>query len=278
MELGSSLASEIINVVLLGAPNPPVDLSRVAEEVGASVRQTWGTRFLDGFTDFRSGSPVIYLGRKAESIRARFIFAHEIAHVMLRTPAAEDAMMRHGQTCLSQEEKLANRIAASLLVPDWVVEDIARCSLALARLDITASQIEVSITMLVARLASAGLDIALLHWRKAKRSWYVVDRPGAPLSLHGRIQLSEAGVCAIGGLSRKESQVTVDGYVNGKYMKLSATGFRDSRNAFLLIRPSRDIWLRNTAGAPIVADPEAREVLTAPGLEAEYLPGSAHGA
>ena len=95
------------------------------KKLALRLRQTWGTRFLDGFTDFRSESPVIYLGRKAERIRARFIFAHEIAHVMLRTPAAEDAMMRHGQTCLSQEEKLANRIAASLLVPDWVVEDLS---------------------------------------------------------------------------------------------------------------------------------------------------------
>ena len=245
MEFPSCFGSEIINAVLGGPRTPPVDLTEVAREIGvSSVRQTWSTRFLDGFTDFRSDRPIIYLGQKASRIRTRFIFAHELAHVMLRTPEAKDVMMRHGQVDLSEEERLANKVAASLLVPDSCVEEIRRSRLTPRRLEEAASHMNVSMMALVARLESAGSDIALLHWQKGKRSWYVVDRPGAPPCLHGRIQLSDKGSRIIENLTRQEADIVVDGRISGRYAKLSGAAYRDKGDAFLLLQPSRDIWLQ----------------------------------
>src|SRR6266568_5710687 len=114
MGFPSGLASEIISAVLGCLYSPPVDLDLVAREVFVSA--VWRTQYAglaDGCTDFRAGRPVIYIDQNADMAKARFIYAHEIAHVMLRRPEAKHVLAKRGRSSLlNDEERLADKIAA----------------------------------------------------------------------------------------------------------------------------------------------------------------------
>ena len=256
----SALATDIVAAVLGRLPVPPVDLSAVAQKICVSALwQTQHACFADGFTDFREGRPVIYIDQNTSQNEERFVLAHELAHVMLRTPEAKDAMARFGRTNFSsEEEQLADSVAASLLLPDSFVNQIRGVKLTLGYLSRVADLVAVSLTVLTTRLAAAGFDIALLHWQQAQRMWHVVDRPGAPPTLHGRVKLSERATRVIDNLSYKESEVVIDGYVGGRYIKISGTAYRDAAHAFHFIRPSRDIWPAVLPVAPLPPLPSPR--------------------
>jgi hypothetical protein len=243
MGLFPEVESEIIAKVL-GSPQAlPVNLQQIARHIGVSaVKQT---RHADGFTDFHMPTPVIYLGQTANKPRTRFIFAHELAHVMLRTPQAKDIIERRGEgSLLNDEEKLANRIASSLLIPDSCVDELRQSEFTPRMLEDTARRAKVSVMVLIARLSAAGLDIAMLHWQKGRFSWYVVDRPGAPLFLHGHIQLSRRSRRTIENLSRRESEIIVEGCIAGRNVTIRGRGRRVKEQAFQYIQPSCDVWLK----------------------------------
>jgi hypothetical protein len=194
---------------------------------------------------------VIYLNWKERGLRMRFVLAHELAHVMLRKPEIIGLLERRSQvSLLDDEEGLADRVAATLLVPDSWVESIGSAHPSLASLRSMADHAEVAVTTLASRISAAGIDVGLLHWQRGGRSWHLVDRPGAPLCLHGRIRLSEAGIRAIDRVRSKESEMTVDGYINTHLVTISGWGFRRGDDVIQLIQPSRDVVFPTAPNMP----------------------------
>ena len=220
-----------------------MDLGRVAKDIGVGAIH-W-TPLRDAFTCFQPTGPIIYLSPSESGARIRFIFAHELAHVMIRRPETIRLIRRHGlASLLDDEEQLANRIAATLLVPDNWIEAMRATRPPLTDLEKTAQLAGIPIPMLVTRMAAAGIDIALLLWRRGSRSWYVADRPGTPCSLQGYVELSEPGRRAIDRLGDKESAVVVHSSVDGQPVTIGGRGFRRGKrgeDAFHFIAPSRDI-------------------------------------
>lgn len=231
------IESEIVSVALGAQPSPPVDLRRVASDVGVGDVLLMDVR--DGFTDFSYVRPVIYLNRADSDTRARFVLAHELAHVMLRMPQVMNLIQARGQvSSLTDEERLADRIAATLLVPDGWVEALRESHTRAKQLTDAAKLAGVSLATLVRRMATAGIDVAMLHWIKGKSNWHVIDRPGAPRSLHGSVKPSMIGHWTIENVGPEESDIVIDCQVNGKLMKISGNGLRDGSAVLQIIQPS----------------------------------------
>jgi hypothetical protein len=174
----------------------------------------------------------------------RFVFAHELAHVILRMPEVRHLLQMRGQACLlADEEGFADRIAATILVPDSWIEalHITRCPL--KQLQDVARIAKVSVMMLVSRMASSGIDIALLHWRRGDNVWRVIDRPGVPYRLCGYVRPSVIGDKAIDNLRTEESDIVVDCHVNGQLAKIAGRGYRHGIHAFQFLEPSIDVWI-----------------------------------
>jgi IrrE N-terminal-like domain len=256
MPVGRPIEAEIIAASLSGPWEPPVNLVLVAQEIGVvDIRQT---ERRDGYTDFRRAAPVIYVNGLASRTRQRFILAHELAHVMLRKPEVVSLIKRRGQLeLLDNEESLANRVGAALLVPDSWVDAMKDADLGLADLESVARQAGIPVKNLIARLAAADMDVALLHWQRGRDAWHLVDRPGVPESLRGRVELSPRGRMAIERLGGRESRVVLDCHAAGRTLRISGSGSRRGRNghdALQLIRPTRDIEYPPDAAAPRPAD------------------------
>ena len=245
------IEAEIIAASLGGPREPPVNLAFIAREIGVvDIRQT---ERRDGYTDFRRAAPVIYVNRLASRTRQRFILAHELAHVMLRKPEVVSLIERRGQLgLLDNEESLANRIGAALLVPDSWVAAMKDADLGLADLESVARQAGIPAKNLIARLAAADMDVALLHWQCGRDTWHLIDRSGVPESLRGRVELSAGGRLAIERLGGRESKLVVDCHAAGRTLRIGGSGSRRGRNgrdALQLIRPTRDIeYLPDAAG------------------------------
>jgi hypothetical protein len=236
------IESEIVAVALGGPREPPVDLCQIARDIGVDAIRP--TNFRHGFTDFRPGAPVIYLNSMQLGTTWRFVFAHELAHVMLRMPEIVRLIQMLGRAeLLVDEEEFADRIAATILLPDNWIEALRRTSRPLRRLGHTARLANVSVMTLVARMASSDIDISLLHWRKGNGAWHVIDRPGVPPSLHGYVKPSTVGHWAIENLRREESDVVVDCHVNGRHARIGGRGYRLGEHVFHFLEPSVEIWI-----------------------------------
>jgi hypothetical protein len=218
------IESAIISVTVGRQRQLPVNLGIVANQIGAVVRRAYCR---DGFTHFQPTGPVVYLGTAAYDIRTRFIIAHELAHIILRSPAAIHLIEQRGQVKLfDNEEDLANRIAGALLVPDNWIDGLKGTRLTARRLWDVACRAGIPISMLITRIENAGVDISLLHWRRGRNSWYVIDRPGTPPFLHRRIVLSDSGRKALEDLKYEESEVIVRCYIDGWPATITGMGFK----------------------------------------------------
>lgn len=236
------IESDIIVTVLGKVPDPPVDLRRIAIDIG--VRDVRTTDEPNGFTHFDNSGPVIYLGRAYTSERTRFVFAHELAHVMLSRAEVQDLICERGAMRLAlDEERLANRVAATLLFPDRWVRALQSSDMTLSNLRDAAHKARVSLGMLIIRLAAAGADVAMLRWQRGERSWYVVDRPGTPRSLHRSIDLSEASAELLDTLGHAAMRIVLEGSIDGKPFRMRGEVRRRDRYAAQLIHPSTDIWI-----------------------------------
>lgn len=245
MEFPDQIESAVISAAVGLPGKPPVDLRRIVAELGVvDVRRI---HCRNAFTHFEPTGPVIYLDQTVSGAQERFVIAHELAHIMLRTPAVIEMIENRGQAdLLTDEEEFANRIARALLVPDEWIEEMKKTSLMLVRWEKVAFLAGIPMSMLITRMATAGIDIALLHWRRGSRSWHVIDRPGTPLFLHGYIELSEIGRRTMDYLSGQESRVTVDCRINGSHVGISGRGYklRDcAEQAFQFLAPKHDVWL-----------------------------------
>lgn len=237
------IESEIIAAAIGGWPRFPVDLDFVIDRVGATVKSA---SCCNSFTYFQAAGPIIYLSKtEPDNGRRRFIIAHELAHIMLRNPAAVSLMRRRGEMrLLDHEENLANRIAGALLVPDSWVEGMKRRQLGPAGLREIAFRAGLPISMLITRMAQAGIDIALLHWHRGRGTWYVVDRPGTPLFLHEHVEISALSRRALDHLIFGESEVTIDCCAKGVWMRIKGSSFRpkwQNEDVFQFLSPEKDI-------------------------------------
>lgn len=240
------LESEIIEMALGYLPEPPVDLDQVARKLG--VRDVRTTKSVDGYTDFRDSQPVIYLGPAYTRERVRFVFAHELAHVIIRRPDTQALLRARGAASRMQyEERLANSIAGTLLIPDSWVRAIRNSDITFSRIRDAASIAEVSLAMIVTRLAAADVNVALLRWQRGKSSWHVVDRPGTPLSLHSTIELTESSVKILDGLVGDELRIVLEGFIEGVRLRIRGIAHRSGKCASQLIRPSFDLWFEPQA-------------------------------
>lgn len=239
-----SIESAIISVTVGRQSQLPINLDSIVQEIGVTIKYTHCS---DGFTHFRPGGPIIHLSTAVSSARGRFIVAHELAHILLRNPEAIHLIEYRGQAeMLDNEEDLANRIAGALLVPDNWVEDIKRERLSVARLWEVANRAGIPLSMLIRRMESAGVDIALMHWRHGKRSWQVIDRPGMPFSLHGHVEISALGRRTLDYLGREESEVVIDCRINGRWARIKGRGLRfgsRGEHVFQFLAPQEDIIL-----------------------------------
>jgi hypothetical protein len=242
MELQDRIESQIVRAVLGHAPEPPVDLFQLARRLG--VEGIRGTEFRDGYTDFRARhSPVIFLNRRESGARMRFIFAHEIAHVILRTQQARYILETSEQTrLLRNEEELADLIGAVILVPDSWLYALRNVRYTLSGLERVARLADVPLITLISRMSSARINVALLRWQRGDRSWHIVDRPGAPSCLQGYFEPSDSSHRELEELGSKEWTVTIDGRVDGRHIAITGPARRRGWEAFQLIEPSCEIW------------------------------------
>jgi Zn-dependent peptidase ImmA (M78 family) len=235
------LESEIIQMVLGHIPEPPIDLNQIARKVG--VRDVRRTITVDGYTDFRHSQPVIYLSSAFTRERVRFVFAHELAHVIIRRPDTQELVCERGKELqMRDEERLANKIAATLLIPDNWVSAFRDSDITFPRVIDAAAIAEVSLAMIVTRLAAAKINIALLRWQRDKSSWHVVDRPGTPQSLHNTIELTESSVRRLDESVADDLNIVLEGFIDTVRLRIRGTVRRTGKYAVQLIRPSHDLW------------------------------------
>jgi IrrE N-terminal-like domain len=190
------------------------------------------------------GAPIIYLNMVMLEPTKRFVLAHELAHVILRIPRVRNLIhMRGADRLLMDEETLADRLAATILMPDSWIENLRRTRCSPGQLSDIAQIAEISIMRLVERMSASGMDISLLHWRKRNNEWRVIDRPGTPSRLHGYIKPSPTGHDALDALFKRVSSFVVDCEVNGRRARIAGQGYRNGSHAFQLLNPSIDIWV-----------------------------------
>jgi len=95
---------------------PPVDLARIARELGIIVKiSDLGYRISGFYTNIES-KPVIVLNKRINASRQRFTLAHEIGHYLLSSQIPESTEL---STC-----RLANEFAAHLLMPEGIIRGV----------------------------------------------------------------------------------------------------------------------------------------------------------
>lgn len=108
-------------LVALGMVTPPVDVRAVAEAVGAVVHLVPDPGWSGALT-VNDNHAVIWVSMGEAPERKRFTIAHELGHLLLHdTRHAFRDQTYDG----SETESEANRFAADLLMPMWMVGPVA---------------------------------------------------------------------------------------------------------------------------------------------------------
>lgn len=240
MSTNDLIESEIISIALDRLPSPPVDLEAAARHIG--VAEVVLTECRAGFTVFDGPSPTVHISRSIPYAKSRFIIAHELAHVMLRLPRVMSLIWNRGCVALLQdEERLADGIAQTLLMPDAWVESMRTSSVTLVDVLLFARQADVSPQALIRRMAASRIDLGMLQWRKARLGWAVIDRPGVSSHLHGCLNPTFVGHWALENVGIEESDLSVDCYLNDRHVAVVGTGIRKGGDVLQLVRPSHGL-------------------------------------
>jgi Zn-dependent peptidase ImmA (M78 family) len=97
---------------------PPVDPEYIAQRLGVIIR-----RFISGEGSGRVESTpteaTVYVNRSDHPVRQRFTIAHELGHLMLH-PLGK--AFRDTTFSGNWQETQANRFAADLLMPEWMLD------------------------------------------------------------------------------------------------------------------------------------------------------------
>jgi Zn-dependent peptidase ImmA (M78 family) len=105
-------------------PYPPVNVHAIADRMGIAILPETSTDSGRIDADARTGVATIRVRQDHVPWRQRFTIAHEIGHLLLHHT--------HAKTCFrdvafsgTSEEVAANRFAADLLMPLWMLEPLA---------------------------------------------------------------------------------------------------------------------------------------------------------
>jgi IrrE N-terminal-like domain len=240
MKTNDLIESEIISIALDRLPPPPVDLEAVARCIG--IAEVIRTECRAGFTAFDGRSPIVHVSGSIPHAKSRFIIAHELAHVMLRLPRVMSLIRnRRCVALLEDEERLADGIAQTLLMPDAWIESMRTSWVTLVDVLFFAEQADVSPQALIRRMAASRIDLGMLQWRRAALRWAVIDRPGVSSQLHGCLNPTFAGYWALENAGIEESDLLVDCYLNDRHVTVVGTGIREGSDVLQLVRPSNEL-------------------------------------
>lgn len=161
---------------------------------------------------------------------------------MLRLPSVTRLLERTGRLILLRnEERLADQIAATLLIPDSWVEVMRRSFVGLTQIIQIAQQAEVSPELLIRRLAASRFDVAMLRWGREKFRWAILDRPGVPSVMHRCLTPSFSGQWALENVGDEESNLVIDCYLDSRRVGIAGTGIRCKDDVLQLLQPSRSL-------------------------------------
>ncbi|MFA9480436.1 ImmA/IrrE family metallo-endopeptidase [Phycisphaerales bacterium AB-hyl4] len=150
MDVGSALS--------VAEQHFPLGPEKLAEQLG--VR--WWRTPLDGAAGWciPTSSPVIVLNANDPSTRQRFTLAHELAHLVRGTPGLELTRDRDLFTSDAQEEREANELAASLLMPlRWLEAQALQAPIGKLVLNKLAAEANVSVPTLMYRIANCAAEL-----------------------------------------------------------------------------------------------------------------------
>jgi hypothetical protein len=148
--------------IALGSPDQgvPVNLMEIAQRLG--VRDVLTGSYIDGYSDWSGGTPIIRLSARQPENRRRFTLGHELAHVMVRSYAVRNYLL--ARSWAIDEERLCNRISAALLLPHhWMLTNRAHKA-TLEELFKLADAAGVSIATMIIRLNSVNWPCSLFRW------------------------------------------------------------------------------------------------------------------
>jgi Zn-dependent peptidase ImmA (M78 family) len=108
---------------------PPVPVENVSEKLGLRVVYDYFPEDISGILDLRDkNKPLIFINRGHHENRRRFSIAHEIGHFVLHKPLGvhvdKQSFFRSAKSAetLEDDEISANKFAAALLMPDYLIE------------------------------------------------------------------------------------------------------------------------------------------------------------
>lgn len=185
--LSARRADALLAMTLSERPTEPKDPMELAASAGAAaIRCTDGPQ---SFTDLSRPSPTIYLARGLSPIARRFVAAHELGHCLLATPAGR-GLAEAWALGYRDEERLCNRVAAALLLPEpWVRERVGPRP-RLDDLTAVAAEAKVALTTVAARLGELSRPVTLLRFRRSRDgTWRLDARYGAGHQIQGQAEL-----------------------------------------------------------------------------------------
>jgi predicted transcriptional regulator len=106
----------------LGMLQPPIDIRAAAQRLGISVREVPSPGWTGAVNSDPSGIATIWVPLDDIEVRKRFTIAHEIAHLMLHPVGTQ---FRDTNFQGSPTERAANRFAADMLMPVWLIHPAA---------------------------------------------------------------------------------------------------------------------------------------------------------
>jgi hypothetical protein len=157
---------------------PPVSLNALARSIGVGGIVNGGP--IEGCVDLEVDRPIIRLSRELTKNRRRFTLAHELSHVLIYRAQRSGSLRPSDQL-----ERMCDRIAAKVLLPDGWIEPLASRQWTLDDLESYASQAEVSVAALVNRISDLGGPTtwlqaqAVIGTNGTRSRWVVIQRAGA---------------------------------------------------------------------------------------------------
>lgn len=228
---------------LLALKGSPVDLPSIAAALDAEVRYDPAMDRI-GHTSWHAGRPSIALQPDQDLRRKRFTLAHELAHVYLgHGRGSEDSVEVPGQrpqrANFREEERLADAIAGSLLVPLPELQRLKdQDDLSIAEVRATASRLEVSNSVLVRSLAEYDRT---RHWllvmlrRMPQGHWLLWRLTGRIRGLNGAMDLAPTEFTRLDALSDHDCRMHIRVTVGGREFTMEGTGNRWNDRTLLLV-------------------------------------------
>src|SRR5262249_41352444 len=136
----------------------------------------------------------------------------EIAHVILRHDAVVSVVDMAAPSGLTTdvEELLCDRIAARLLLPDHWIARMKGHPFRLRTLVALAHSAQVSNAMLTTRLATEGVPVAFIRWKRAPTGqWLAHGRAGTVGWIRGALTPSSATMLAFASADNNPSPATI---------------------------------------------------------------------